>query len=203
VRPVIDWLVEQPDVDPGRLVLAGWSFGGFLAPRAAAFEPRLAALIADPGQWDQRDGYLARLPLTDEQKRTFPDGADESTIGQIDDLEAWLAGPQGDPMLRWLLLQRGKWVNDQPSLYRLFCDLARYTLSDVAAQISCPTLLTQAEGDPIGAGAPTLFDALTVERKALVEFTSAEGAGGHCEATARRLFHQRVYDWLDETLGAS
>jgi pimeloyl-ACP methyl ester carboxylesterase len=200
VRPVIDWVLEQPHVDPGRVVLAGWSFGGFLAPRAAAFEHRLAALIADPGQWDQREGYLARLPLTDEQKETFPDGADDSTIGQIDDLEAWLAGPEGDPPLRWALLQRGKWVNAQPSLYRLLCDLARYTLSDVAADISCPTLLTQAEGDPIGALAPRLFDALTVERKTLIEFTSAEGAGGHCEATARRLFHQRVYDWLDETL---
>jgi pimeloyl-ACP methyl ester carboxylesterase len=200
VTPVIDWVLAQPGVDAGRVVLAGWSFGGFLAPRAAAFEHRLAALVADPGQWDQREGYLPRLPLTDEQKQTFPDGADDATIAQIDDLEAWLAGPDGDPFLRWSLLQRGKWVNDQPSLYRLLCELARYRLSDVAAQIDCPTLLTQAEGDPVGAGAPTLLDALAVERKALVTFTSAEGAGGHCEATARRLFHQRVYDWLDETL---
>jgi hypothetical protein len=29
----------------------------------------------------------------------------------------------------------------------------------------------------------------------------AEGAGGHCEALARTLFHQRMFDWLDETLG--
>ena len=71
-----------------------------------------------------------------------------------------------------------------------------------SGEISCPTLLTQAEGDPIGAGAGKLFPALTVQRKALISFTSAEGAGGHCESTARRLFHQRVYDWLDETLDA-
>lgn len=63
------------------------------------------------------------------------------------------------------------------------------------------TLLTQSEGDPIGAGAENLLDALTVERKTLLRFTPAEGAGGHCEATARRPFHQRVYDWLDDTLG--
>jgi hypothetical protein len=35
----------------------------------------------------------------------------------------------------------------------------------------------------------------------LLKFTAAEWSGGHCEATARRLFHQRLYDWLDETLG--
>jgi hypothetical protein len=51
--------------------------------------------------------------------------------------------------------------------------------------------------------APTLFDALGVQRKQLVKFTAAEGAGGHCEATARRLFHQRVYDWFDETLSST
>jgi pimeloyl-ACP methyl ester carboxylesterase len=197
VGPVIDWVLERPEVDPARVVLAGWSFGGFLAPRAAAFEDRLAALIADPGQWDQRDGFIDRLPLTDEQKATFPVGVDPSAL---DEMQAFLAGPQGDPSLRWALLQRGLWVNDQPSLFDLFVDLDRYRISDVAAQISCPTLLTRAEGDPIAAGAGKLFDALTVQRKALVRFTATEGAGGHCEATSRRLFHQRVYDWLDETL---
>lgn len=197
VRPVIDWMVKQPGVDSGRLVLAGWSFGGFLGPRAAAFEPRLAALIADPGQWDQRDGFTGLLPLTDEQRATFPEGVDPHAL---DGLQEHLAGPGGDPMMRWLMLQRGRWVHGQPTLFAYLADLARYRLSDVAAQIACPTLVTQAEGDRIG-GAGQLFGALTVKRKALLTFTAAEGAGGHCEATARRVYHQRVYDWLDETLG--
>lgn len=203
VHPVVDWVLQQPGVHPGRIVLAGWSFGGFLAPRAAAFEPRLAALIADPGQWDQRDGFLPRLPLSDEQKKAFPDPADTEVVKAIGALEEFLAGPQGDPSLRWALLQRGMWVNAQPTLFDLLRDLDRFRLSDVASRISCPTLLTQAEGDAIGQGAPTLLEALSVSRKALLEFTSAEGSGGHCEATARRLFHQRVYDWLDETLSST
>ncbi len=197
VSPVLDWLLERQGVDPDRVVLAGWSLGGFLAPRAAALEQRLAALIADPGQWDLRDGIVARLPLTDEQKASFPDGVDPHVL---DPMQEFLEGPDGDPSLRWALLQRGRWVNHRATLFDLFADLARYRISDVADQISCPTLLTQSEGDPIGAGAEKLFDALTVERKVLLKFTAAEGAGGHCEATARRLFHQRVYDWLDETL---
>jgi hypothetical protein len=91
-------------------------------------------------------------------------------------------------------------VNDQPSLFHLFVDLARYTLSNGAQDITCPTLLTQVEVDPIGAGAHKLLDAIASERKTLRKFHPAEGAGGRCEATARRLFHQRVYDWLDERL---
>jgi pimeloyl-ACP methyl ester carboxylesterase len=198
VSPVLDWLLGRPGVDPDRVVLAGWSLGGFLAPRAAASEQRLAALIADPGQWDLRDAMVARLPLSDEQKASFPEGVDPHAL---DPMQEFLEGPDGDPSLRWALLQRGRWVNDKATLFDLFADLTRYRLSDIADQISCPTLLTQSEGDPIGAGAGKLFDALTVERKVLLKFTAAEGAGGHCEATARRLFHQRMYDWLDETLG--
>lgn len=198
VSPVLDWLLARPGVDPARVVLAGWSLGGFLAPRAAASEKRLAALIVDPGQWDLRDGVVARLPLTDDQKASFPDGVDPHVL---DPLQDFLEGPGGDPSLRWALLQRGRWVNDKATLFDLFSDLARYRVSDVVDQITCPTLHTQSEGDPIGAAAEKLYDALTVERKALLKFTAAEGAGGHCEATARRLFHQRADDWLDETLG--
>ena len=47
--PVIDWLLAQEGVDPGKLILVGRSFGGYLAPRAAAHEQRLAALVCDPG----------------------------------------------------------------------------------------------------------------------------------------------------------
>jgi hypothetical protein len=36
--------------------------------------------------------------------------------------------------------------------------------------------------------------------KALVRFTTSEGADGHCETMARSLYHQRVFDWLDEVL---
>jgi pimeloyl-ACP methyl ester carboxylesterase len=200
VGPVLDWLLEQPGADPERVVLAGWSFGGYLAPRAAAHETRLAALIADPGQWDQRDGIVAMLPLPEDQKATFPDGVDPHALDQT---EAHLAGPDGDPGMRWSLLQRGLWVNGQPNLFSLLTDLTRYRLSDVAGQISCPTLLTASEGDRLSAGTHKLYDALTVSRRTLVEFTAAEGSGGHCEATARRLFHQRVYDWLDDTLAAT
>jgi len=62
------------EVDPDRLVLAGWSFSGYLAPRGAAFESeRLAALWADPAAWDGR-AMVASLPLADAEKARFPEG---------------------------------------------------------------------------------------------------------------------------------
>ena len=62
IGPVVDYLFTRPEVDQRRVALMGISFGGYLAPRAASFEPRLAALIADPGQ----------LSLFEEMKRRLP-----------------------------------------------------------------------------------------------------------------------------------
>ena len=73
----------------------------------------------------------------------------------------------------------------------------------MADKISCPTLLTLAEEDPIAANAPKLYEALEVPEKKLVRFTAAEGAADHTEASGRALYHQRVFDWLEEVLEAS
>jgi pimeloyl-ACP methyl ester carboxylesterase len=198
VRPVIDYALERPDVDTDKVVLAGWSFGGFLAPRAAAFEDRIAALWADPGQWDQADGIIPRLPLDDDEKTRFPD----IDPAKLQPMEDYLRSDKADADMRWRLIDRGLWVHGKDNLYDLIAELMRYEVSSVAADIACPALLTAAEGDATSAGAPKLLDAIGADRKALIRFTAAEGAGGHCEGMARRLFHQRCYDWLDETLAA-
>jgi dienelactone hydrolase len=39
----VDWLVEQPFVEPARIGMTGISLGGHYAPRAVAFEPRFAS----------------------------------------------------------------------------------------------------------------------------------------------------------------
>jgi hypothetical protein len=56
-----------------------------------------------------------------------------------------------------------------------------------------------AESDPVAAFAERLYDALTCP-KALIPFSAAEGAGDHCEASARSVYFQRAYDWLDGVL---
>ena len=51
VRRVVDYAITRPEVDKSKIALLGISFGGYLAPRAASGEPRLAACIADPGEF--------------------------------------------------------------------------------------------------------------------------------------------------------
>ena len=38
VTPVIDYTLTRKEIDQKKIILAGWSFGGFLAARAAAYE---------------------------------------------------------------------------------------------------------------------------------------------------------------------
>lgn len=49
---VLDWLEARDDVDRGRVGVCGVSLGGYYAPRAAAFHPRIKACISLSGPYD-------------------------------------------------------------------------------------------------------------------------------------------------------
>jgi dienelactone hydrolase len=48
-KACIDYLVSRPEVDPHRIALLGISMAGYYAPRVAAFEKRIKALVAWSG----------------------------------------------------------------------------------------------------------------------------------------------------------
>jgi 2,6-dihydroxypseudooxynicotine hydrolase len=52
VSTVIDFLERRKDVDLKRVGLSGVSLGGYYAPRAAAFEPRVKASVGNCGPWN-------------------------------------------------------------------------------------------------------------------------------------------------------
>ena len=62
VTPAVDFALTLPSVEPKRIALMGVSLGGVLAPRAAAFEKRIAALIANDGLYDYGAAQLANVP---------------------------------------------------------------------------------------------------------------------------------------------
>ncbi|GAA2656730.1 alpha/beta hydrolase family protein [Paractinoplanes durhamensis] len=57
----VDYLLARGDVDAGRIGLVGWSLGGYYAPRAAAFEKRLALCVAWGANHNWGEVQLRRL----------------------------------------------------------------------------------------------------------------------------------------------
>lgn len=196
VRPVVDYALTRADVDPDRIALEGWSLGGYLAPRAASGEHRLAACIADPG-WVGPGGALQGLGLglglSPEAAAALP-AADDATLRQLTE------AVNGNRSLHWEVVQRGYWVNGVSTMAEFLQSLAQFTMAGRAQNIRCPTLLTAAEFDPLSQTTQALVDELT-SPKALIRFTGAEGAGLHVEFLNRSLANRRMFDWLDGVFG--
>jgi len=196
IRSVIDFALSHLPVDPRRIALSGSSLGGYLAPRAASGESRIAACIADPGLWSIAGSFR---PFALKLGASAVEANNLGSLGQsvIDRVEEII---RGDRMLRWKLVQRGYWVHGVRTLREYLRAAEEFTLKDRAELIRCPTLLTSAENDPLAAEVQTLYAALRCP-KALRQFSAAEGADGHCEMLNRSLLNDRCLDWLDGVIG--
>jgi pimeloyl-ACP methyl ester carboxylesterase len=192
IRPVVDFALTRPEVDPKRIALMGCSFGGYLAPRGASGEPRLAALIADPGEASLTDEFKSRMP--------------GFVARRLDKDGSWIERPLGTLLRRRMRhltrgwgLRRGLWVHGLSQPLDYLRELRAYSVKELAGRIACPTLICQAEDDDIGVTAKALFDLIRAP-KTFKTFASKDGAGGHCEAGARAFFNQVAFDWLDAAL---
>ena len=194
VTPVVDFALSLPGVDPERIALLGMSMGGYLAPRAAAFEHRLAACVAYDGVIDMAVTILGRLGPQS------PELDSKQTLAAMDHLIAHRA--EAPSSLRWGI-SNALWVFRGDTTQELLDEISKYgDLTEVVGQITCPTLVCEAENDHFFSGQPQmLYDALRCP-KTLLTFTAAEGAAEHCHVGALTLFHQRMFDWLDDTLGS-
>lgn len=198
VGPVLDHALVLPEVDPARIALLGNSMGGLLAPRAAAFDQRIAALIALDGVYDLSIVATSFVPgdAAEAERRLRADHDLQLDAA----LEAAMAA---DPTARWAV-QHGMYVLGAPTPRAFAAAYLDYHLRDgVAEKIGCPTLVCTGDEDGFFEGQPELlFEHLTCP-KTLLQFTADHGAGAHCQAGAQRLAYARVFDWLDDTLDSS
>lgn len=199
VSPVIDWAAARPEVDPARIALLGNSMGGGLAPRAAAFEPRIRAVICLDGIYDIGEAYTARARASlgaDTERRLTAD-----TDPEVDAMLQQLK--QTSSQARWAFRQ-GMWSLGVGTPREFLAASLAYNLRDgIAEKITCPVFVGRAESDEFFRGQPEeLMEHLTAPA-ALASFTDAEGAGAHCQCGAQHLLCARMLDWLDETLPGS
>ncbi|WP_144158111.1 alpha/beta hydrolase family protein [Paraburkholderia sp. BCC1885] len=195
IKSVVDFAQTLPNVDPRRIALCGWSLGGYLAPRAASGEHRLAACVADPALPSLAEGFRAyAMKLGASQEQAAHLG--EMPAALMERLEQIVAS---DRKLQWSVAKRGYWVNGTATLRDYFASVELFTMDGRIEDIRCPTLFTLAEHDTLAAGTQRFFDALLCP-KTLLRFLGNQGAGEHCEMRNRSLVNRRVLDWLDEVL---
>jgi hypothetical protein len=195
ITPLVDFLSDRPEVDESKIVLYGTSQGGYWVPRAAAFEHRLAAVVADPGVVDVSTKWKENIP---KELVALLDANDEKGFNAAMAVGRSQMGPAMQQEIAW----RAKPYGIQPSDYATFKRVEEFRLGDAVKDIKAPIMITDPEGEQFWQGqSKELFDGVT-GTKVIVPFSKAEGADLHIEPMGRSLLEQRMYDWLDGILGA-
>jgi len=165
-----DWVAARPEVDPKRVSVMGYSFGGYHAPRVAGMDKRYAGCIALGAMfWDMQKW------LTTSKAQLAADARTSSTsIFQF----RWVVGaPDNETALEWA---------------------KKFSLEGIAQQIECPVLILHGESDRIVplADAKTLYEKVGAKNKTLKIFTAEEGGTEHCQVDNRQLGIDYVGDWI-------
>jgi len=206
IGPVVDYAVSRSDVDEDRIALWGISLGGYLAPRGAAYEPRITALIADAGTYDVGQTLLQNLQNGGGAAANLTEGELQEWL-QTDPVEfndALRDAMARDTGTRWLN-ENGMFVFNVSSPAQFWAKWMDFSLIGIAEKIRCPTLVGAGAADhfdPDGVQAKALYDHLTCERELMV-FSDDYGAGSHCQLGAFAQSFAARFDWLDDEMGLS
>lgn len=191
VTPVVDYLIKRPEVISDKIALMGISLGGYLAPRAAAYEHRLAACIANDGLFSFQVGKIAAaLGGKESEELHFNSPEMDNFIASI------MAQDTG---IRWGI-ENGQFTFSATNLEELVHKTEPFTLEGVAEKIKCPVLVCEAEHDHAFAGQPEQLYKSLRSSKTYMKFTAEDSAEEHCHFGALKLANHRIFTWLDQVL---
>jgi pimeloyl-ACP methyl ester carboxylesterase len=190
VTPVVDYALTLPNIDTRRIALMGISFGGYLAPRAAAYEHRVRACIANGGIYNFAAATYGKMPpelrgLIDTDPDRFNREIKEGIAHNIN--------------ARWSI-NNGMWTFGVATPAEFYRAIGPYTLEKAAPAITCPTLVLDSEDDLFLAGqAQELYKALKCP-KDFYCFTRQETAQAHCQIGATGISGSIIFNWLDRVM---
>jgi dienelactone hydrolase len=173
-----DHLAGRADVDPARIAVVGYSFGGYYAARIAARAQHFAAAVAmTAGHWDLQAFQASVL---------------ERAAGST------TATAQSNFQFRWVV-----GAEDDAAALAL---AGRFAVRDIAGEIGIPFLITHGAEDRIipVANAQRLYDAIPEGvPKALHILSKDDGGCQHAHVDDRQAGVNRVARWLETTLHAA
>ncbi len=189
---VVDYALSRPEVDPKRIALIGASFGGYFGPRAAAFEKRLAAVIALPLFWDIGVMFIELLGL--DPTKPYPR-----------DLESRLDMSQSFVRLAVTSDFRTRSGCANATIAEWLDFMQEFTLTGHEQNITCPLLILAGESE----FNPAEMEKAKIQWKKAMNNpksqirigTTAEGGEGHSMVNNLLLKNHIEFDWLDVVLG--
>ena len=165
-----EYVAQRPEVDPERVGVMGYSFGGYFAPRVVSFEKRYKACVAFGAMiWDIPSWYRKIL----EGLKSDAAKSSHSTF-QL----KWVLGAKNDDDL----LNKAK----------------AFTLEGIAQNMECPFLVLHGENDRLVplSEAYKVYEASGSKIKDLVIFKRAEGGAEHCQVDHRQFGMDVIGDFL-------
>jgi len=170
-----EYISERPGVDKSRIGIMAMSFGGYYAPRIAAFEHRYAACLAWGAHFDYHEVWVKRRKVLE-------------------------AGGTVASSAIWQL----PWVLGRPDMDSAMEKCARYKLAGIAEKIKMPIMIVHGKDDNIVpvVQAERLFEACGSKDKELKIFTVEDGGSQHCVFDNLPMISDFISDWwMDKLIG--
>jgi len=179
MTPIVDYAVTIPGIDPEKIAVLGWSFGGYLAPRAACYEHRPKVYIANGGIYSFYESCMNHIPpelqyLYKTDPKTYNAEVAKAMKHSI--------------MLKWGM-QDSLWKIGGDSIAEVMTKLEKFTLEGHVDKIKSHIVVVDSETDVLIQQA---------HPKTWMLFTVEEAANAHCQSGAKSVSFQRMFDWLDE-----
>jgi pimeloyl-ACP methyl ester carboxylesterase len=172
---------------PAKIVLVGMSMGGYLSPRAAAFDMRFDGMVAFDVCYDMSELVAPPFVLW------LYDHGLSALVLLFVKAKAALS-----PDFAWAI-DNGKWVMGTGDAIETIRAFDPYTLKDVAPWIRGDVLILAGADDHfVPFSQVQAFEQSLTQAGSVTTHIYDEASGGaeHCQLGAVTLWHQHFFDWL-------
>ena len=176
VTPIVDYAQQLDGIDMDRIALMGLSFGGYLVPRAAAFEKRIKLCIANPGNisWGASIGNALSMA------KKIPKPLRPAMVDGLVRDYAWKHGVKDD-------------------IDTVIDELKRYDNSDILDKITCKVLVMDATADINPGDGIEFFNALRCPKEYMLFDDNTLGQT-HTQMGCYASASERLFNWIEDNL---
>jgi pimeloyl-ACP methyl ester carboxylesterase len=192
VGRIIDYMVSAtPELAIRKKILVGFSMGGLLAGRAAAYEKRINGVVLFGAPYDMGAAALFQIPMV--VRRLYQQGF-SGTVNMLANLKK-----KWDRGLRWGM-NNGMWTIGGDTPFDTVKAFEAYTLKDVHDKVHCHVLCIYGEKDiyvsdnkQMALFRNSFNNAASYTMKI---FSKEDGAAEHCQIGSTEQSSQAIVSWL-------